>query len=120
MQPRPVDVGARKQLFLDDYVIDSMQEAQRQLHRPVRYAGNPVIQADRPWETGGGTYLFGGTVLYDEEDRIFKMWYRSSAPLEVSDEKGGYRAVIRKEKVGTRPATPSPRTVSTGRSRTSG
>ena len=53
----------------------------------IRHDGNPIV---RPWEVGGnGTYGFGGTVFYDEEDRIFKMWYRVDEPLvRGSDDRG--------------------------------
>ena len=87
MAERLVDVGTTKQLFIDDLVVGSVEGVQRQLHRPVRHAENPVLQADRPWEVGGnGIYGFGGTVFYDEEDSLFKMWYRTSGqelPVEV-------------------------------------
>ena len=79
----PIHIGSTKQLFLDDHVVDSLDNVVRQFHRPVRCGENPIIQADRPWERGGGgVYLFGGSVLYDEEDGHFKMWYRTSRPLE--------------------------------------
>src|SRR5437762_4912476 len=74
-------VGSTKQLFLDNKVIDRMENVKRALHRPIRYSGNPIIEADKPWETspGGGfaADLGGGTVLFDEEEHIFKMWYRT-------------------------------------------
>lgn len=73
-------VGSTKQLFLDDRVIDRIEKVRRTLHRPVRYSGNPIIEADRPWENGPEGFdvsLGGGSVLYDEEEHIFKMWYRT-------------------------------------------
>ena len=95
----PINIGSTKQLFLDDHVVDSLDNVARQFHRPVRCGDSPVIQADRPWERGGGgVYLFGGSVMYDEEDGHFKMWYRTSLPLESSDARrsrepeGGYKA----------------------------
>lgn len=95
----PIHIGSTKQLFLDDHAVDTLDNVVRQFHRPVRYEDNPVIQADRPWERGGGgVYLYGGSVMYDEEDGHFKMWYRTSSPLESSatrrsrEPEGGYKA----------------------------
>ena len=82
-----VQVRSTKQLFLDDRVVDRLENVTRTFHRPIRHDGNPIV---RPWEVGGnGTYGFGGTVFYDEEDRIFKMWYRVDEPLvRGSDDRG--------------------------------
>ena len=99
MKIEPIDVGSRPQLFLDDHVVDSIVDVHRQLHRPTRYEHNPILRADMPWEQGGnGVYLYGGTVMFDEEDGVFKMWYRTaSVDMEVSGGKsaevqGAYKA----------------------------
>ena len=99
MTSAPIDVGSRPQLFLDDHVVESTVGVRRQLHRPTRYGGNPVLRADMPWEQGGnGVYLYGGTVMFDEEDGVFKMWYRTaSVDVDVSGGKfsevrGAYKA----------------------------
>ncbi len=95
----PIDIGSRPQLFLDDHLVDSTADVQRQLHRPTRHEGNPILRADMPWEQGGnGVYLYGGTVMFDEEDGVFKMWYRTaSVDRDVSGGKsseveGAYKA----------------------------
>lgn len=89
------DVGSTPQLFLDDHVVERMDGVQRQYHRPVREPDNPLVEADQPWEQGGnGVYLYGGTVLYDEEDQIFKLWYRTSV---VSEDPTGRRDHIEGE-----------------------
>ena len=80
-----VDIGDRKQHFLDDLLIDEASRISRYMFRPDKYAGNPIMVADRPWEEGryegktGDVELVGQTVLYDEEDGIFKMWYLPSS-----------------------------------------
>ena len=80
-----VDIGCRKQHFLDDLLIDEANRISRYMFRPNKYAGNPIIVADRPWEEGrgrgktGDVQLVGQTVLYDEEENLFKMWYLPSA-----------------------------------------
>jgi hypothetical protein len=51
-----------------------------------------VIQADRPWELGVvGVDIAGGTVLYDEEARQFKMWYRTNGALFEQCPDGSFR-----------------------------
>ena len=47
-----LQIGSTKQLFLDNRVIDRIDNIRLQLHRPVRYSGNPIIEADKAWETG--------------------------------------------------------------------
>ena len=71
-------IGSRKQLFIDDYVIDRLEGEYivRVLNQPEKYPGNPILEADRPWEHS----LLLGSVIYDEEDRIFKMWYSTWNP----------------------------------------
>jgi hypothetical protein len=95
----PLAIGSTRQLFLDDLLIERLEGCRRQFHRPVRHPDNPRIEADRPWEQGGnGVYLFGGTVLFDAEERIFKMWYRTSVVERRAEQRraggtpdGGYR-----------------------------
>ena len=80
-----VDIGNRKQHFLDNLLIDEASRVSHYMFRPNKHAGNPIIVADRPWEEGrdlgktGDVQLVGQTVLYDEEENLFKMWYLPSA-----------------------------------------
>lgn len=68
-----VDIGNRKQLFIDRYLIESLENVRQVLMKPVKHQGNPVIMPDRPWEH---ILLLGfGNVIYDSEERVFKMWY---------------------------------------------
>lgn len=69
-----VTVGWKKQLFLDDRVVDSTQYISRALKKPRRWPGNPLIVGDRSWEKWT-VYLNGRGVLYDDDERQFKMWY---------------------------------------------
>lgn len=73
----PVNVG--RQLFVDDFLIDST-DLVRSCHQADMYPGNPVLQGDLPWETNNGTPYadpFSGGVWYDELQGLFKMWYRT-------------------------------------------
>ena len=83
--PGIIDIGDRKQHFLDDLLVDEASRISRYMNRPNKHVGNPIIVADRPWEQGrsrgetGDVQLVGQTVLYDEEENLFKMWYLPSA-----------------------------------------
>jgi HEAT repeat protein len=63
------------QLFIDDFVIAEMSGLARRLHPFKKHARNPVFQAQVPWEEGWAD-PFMSTVIYDAEERCFKMWYR--------------------------------------------
>src|SRR6476661_10378465 len=69
----PFDVGSRSQLFVDQVLVRSTANVAFTLHPAKKHPKNPLVVADRPWE-GWRVSLFG-TVLYDEEERLFKMWY---------------------------------------------
>ncbi|MBN1513911.1 MAG: hypothetical protein JXB13_17980 [Phycisphaerae bacterium] len=65
----PVDIGSRREFFVDDLMIASMQGARQVLHEPQ--PAGVALQFDRPWE---GRYCGYVTVLHDG-DR-FRMYYR--------------------------------------------
>lgn len=67
----PVKVGNRRQLLMDDYIIDDWWDCRRTVHKPEKYAGNPLIVPEKPWEGPGPG---GGMVLYDEEMGRYRMW----------------------------------------------
>ncbi len=66
--------GANWQLFIDDYWIERSTDVRQTLHQPEKYPDNPVISGDTLWSQN--PYCFG-TVIYDTEDSIFKIWYQS-------------------------------------------
>ena len=72
-----------KNLFVNDDQIELMEHVTRTLHTPVFNAANPVLPPEKPWE--GSVILQPGTVIYDEEDHIFKMWYNSLATRSKPD-----------------------------------
>ena len=47
----PIDVGTRKQLFIDDLFFGSSRGVELVVHSPV--AAGVAIKADRPWVMGG-------------------------------------------------------------------
>ncbi len=89
------NVGTQKQLFIDDYIIESMNDVQKVLNQPDKYPGNPIVKMDQPWEVGtykwptnrsmteeemrmadkqGPLYYVTGSIEYDKEEDIYKMW----------------------------------------------
>ena len=61
------------ELFLDDHLIEMAASVTRKIHRPRKHLLNPVIRPDQWWE---GNQLLPYATLYDEEEKLFKMWCR--------------------------------------------
>ena len=70
-----IDIGSTKQLFVDDYLIESMTNTRQIMNPAVKVLHNPIIRAERPWE---GTHVALQNVIYDDVDQIFRMWYHPS------------------------------------------
>ncbi len=70
----PLRIGNNLQLFVDDYLIDSLQGAELKLQTPQ--PAGIAIKFDKPWEGNVSAYV---TVLRDGDK--FRMYYRgASAP----------------------------------------
>ena len=59
-------------LFLDMHHITRIEGLYRRMHQPQRHPENPILRGENPWESVASLY---GTVLYDPQDSLFKMWY---------------------------------------------
>ena len=69
MTDEPIDVGRRKQLFIDDrFVADSA--GVDLVMNPAQVRDEPVLVADRPWEASIAAY---NTVI--EDGGRYRMWY---------------------------------------------
>ena len=69
VKERSIDLGSRRELFVDDYLIERMDGVHLELQQP-RDEG-PVFWTDRPWE-GQWTGYF--TVIKDSDS--FRLYYR--------------------------------------------
>ncbi|MBI3919814.1 MAG: hypothetical protein HY318_00245 [Armatimonadetes bacterium] len=71
-----MNIGTTRQLLADDELIESMNHVFQVLNPGRKHSGNPLIVADKPWETGD--WLYATTVLLDPaaagKDR-FRIWY---------------------------------------------
>jgi hypothetical protein len=65
----PVDIGARRELFVDHHLIGSLDGARLALHRPQ--PREIVLKFDQPWE---GLYSGYETILKD--GATFRFYYR--------------------------------------------
>lgn len=77
--PEVIDVSVGRQLFVDVFLIEETN-LKPMYHKAVKYEGNPVLYPEKPWETKQSPVACpkSGGVWYDEEEKIFKMWYEGS------------------------------------------
>ncbi|MBM3774656.1 MAG: hypothetical protein FJW37_05770 [Acidobacteria bacterium] len=68
----PIDIGSRLELFVDDFLIESLEGVRLVLH-PPRPAGK-AIAFDQPWEGNTSAYV----TVFKDDDR-YRMYYRGSA-----------------------------------------
>ena len=59
-------------LFLDLHHITRIEGLYRRMRQPQRHPENPILRGENPWESVASLY---GTVLYDPQESLFKMWY---------------------------------------------
>jgi hypothetical protein len=62
-----------RQLFLDDFILGDLYRAERVIHQPHKYEGNPVIRPDLP--TDGLGIQARDAPSWDEREQVWKMWY---------------------------------------------
>jgi hypothetical protein len=98
-RPKPaqtfvVKKGVR-QLFFDDVGIERIEALRRVVHQPRRHPNNPIVKGERPWERASASVY--GTMLYDVDKKIFRLWYLCTPGPPESGRKwvevGGYRRV---------------------------
>jgi len=77
-EPAVIDIGSRRELFVDDYLIDGLSgKAELRLHHPV--PREIVLEHDAPWEGTGSGYH---SVFKDGD--LYRMYYKAWH-LDVSD-----------------------------------
>ena len=71
-----MELSPGKQIFVDDYFIESLTGARRVLNPPRKLTvDEPLpITFDRPWDSQSAQ---PGRVIYDERNRRFRMYYRA-------------------------------------------
>jgi len=67
----PIDIGSRRELFVDDVLIEKLRGARLVLHRPT--PGEVATVHDEPWEGNTSGYH---TVFQDGD--LYRMYYRGT------------------------------------------
>lgn len=78
-----LNIGSRLELFVDEYLIDTMDGVTRTLHSPQRR--EVVMTFDRPWE---GHVCFAMCVFKDDD--IYRLYYRGEPSEEGAGAYGPY------------------------------
>ncbi len=65
------------ELFLDDETLSTTRNIERRVETPAKHPRNPLVVSDYPWVSTWITLC--GSVLRDESDAGFRMWYMALA-----------------------------------------
>ena len=87
---RPIDIGSRRELFADYFLIDTMRDVRLVLHTP-RDEG-VVVRFDQPWE---GPFCGYCTVIHDGS--TYRLYYRG---LPTAGRDGSAAEVVLLRRVG--------------------
>lgn len=70
-----IDVGAKKQIFLDGFFIDSKSDVRLTMHKPTR-DGKILIQPDHPWEMDpkGKEQRIGLYIMFAQSNWAWMDW----------------------------------------------
>ena len=68
-------IGSKKQLLIDDQLIETREGLVLAVNSPQKHPANPVLVGDQPWEYNRPAFY--GTVMVDEEDHLYKLWYQT-------------------------------------------
>src|ERR1700733_7030313 len=71
----PVDIGHRKQLFVDRYIVAKTEGVDLTVMPPQRSPDNPCFCPEKNVDQGHG--MFPDTVIYDPVRHVYRMWYTS-------------------------------------------
>ncbi|MBI3923257.1 MAG: hypothetical protein HY318_17685, partial [Armatimonadetes bacterium] len=77
---------SKTELFLDDELIEMTPGVTRKIHPPTKHRLNPVLRPEQWWE---GNCVLPLATLYDPEEKLFKMWYRTG-PIDHPEEADGH------------------------------
>ncbi|MDO8587431.1 MAG: hypothetical protein Q7T82_10355 [Armatimonadota bacterium] len=71
-------IGTEKQLFVDNFMLDHLDGAERVFPEPTRPERPMLEVGDLPWEVAEYANPIVSGAIYDEADGKFKLWYTIS------------------------------------------
>ena len=71
-----IDIGSRKQLFVDDYLVESATNTTRVMNPARKVDNNPVLRPEMPWE---GNDVRPRHIYFDDREGVFKMLYQGKS-----------------------------------------
>ena len=77
----PLEIGNRRELFVDDYLIGRLQGTELRLHHPVDEG--IVIKFDKPWEG-----LFCGYCTIIQDGDLYRAYYRGRPSAGADGDEG--------------------------------
>jgi len=66
-----------KQLFIDDHIVEEIDNLARKLHQPEKFPGNAVVRPEHRWENCA--IQIRTTPAWDPDEGLFKLIYLTSA-----------------------------------------
>lgn len=85
-------IGQRRQLFLDDWIVEESAGLERRLGRPVKHPGNPVLKREHPWEAVQCDLY--GSALWDPNMKKLRLYYETRGNPGGGDDKLAYAESI--------------------------
>lgn len=88
--PNPIPLSRYHECFIDNFIVEET-DATQQVFSPTPCENNPVLFANQEHEFTANGYPyaapFSDAVIYDEDEKLFKMWYLAGGLAKFEDGK---------------------------------
>lgn len=84
---KPIDLGTRNELFIDDYIVESVQGLTWKMHEPKK--AEVALQFDAPWEGNNCAY-----VSVFKDGNKYRMYYRAVPGKDAPASGIGWRQFV--------------------------
>ena len=79
-------IGAQRQLFLDESIVETLENTKRRLNPATKSASNPVIKVDKAWEGPDNRIDW---IFYDHRLKKFRLRYKTRTFYTTGRDKKG-------------------------------